>query len=156
MIRSVITIIIFASIIAMSGCSKRTPEQADSNEASYASAPPKEYSNPKYPAVLTCFIGKIGSRSNCSSIIAKPDENVSNFKINNVKLTCGHPGKVSEIGWKFIKHENNKDMYSFKRVFPADANEYTETSKTVAFDENQIIVFQDEYQVIVIDSPDKK
>ena len=94
----------------MSSCSKRTSEQVDSNEASHASAPPKEYSNPKYPAALTCFIGKVGSRSNCSSIIAEPDVKVAKFKVNNVKLTCGHPGKVSEIEWNFIEHKGNKDI----------------------------------------------
>jgi hypothetical protein len=155
MIRHTVTTIILIAIIAASGCSKRTSEQVDSNDTSYYSGTPEEQKNPKYAASLTCFIGKIGSRSNCSSIIAKPGENVSKFKVNSVKLRCGYPGEVSEIGWKFIRHENNKDLYSFERIFPADANEYKVTSKTVAYDGNQIIIFQDEHHVIVLDSPDK-
>ncbi|MHC4060529.1 MAG: hypothetical protein ACYSUC_08495 [Planctomycetota bacterium] len=155
MIRPAVTTIILTAMIAVSGCSKRTSEQVDSNDTSYYSSRPEEEGNPKYAACLTCFIGKIGSRSNCSSTIGKPGENVPGFKVHSQKMTCGYPGEISEIEWKFIEHKNNRDIYSLKRMFPADANEYTVTSKTVTFDGNQVVVFRDEHHVVVLDSPDK-
>ena len=125
----------------MAGCSQRVSEKADSN--------------PKYPAALTCFIGEIGSGTNCSMIITDPSEKVTKSSITGEKMTCGHPGEVSEIGWKFIRHQDNKDVYAFTRLFPADGTERKPASKTVEFDGNQAVIFQDEHHVVVLHSPEE-
>ena len=155
MIRCVMTIVLLGAMTAVSGCSQRASEQVDSNEASDSSPAGEESSDPKYPAALTCFIGEIGSRSNCSMIIADPREKVTKFKATGTKMTCGHPPEVSEIGWKFIRHQDDKDVYAFTRLFPADANERKAASKTVPFDGNQVVVFQDEHHVVVLHSPEE-
>jgi hypothetical protein len=68
-------------------------------------------------------------------------------------MTCGWPGKISEISWQFLRHKGAKDIYSFERRFPLDANDCQVTSAEVAFDGAQIVIFQDEHQAIVLDTP---
>ena len=140
MIRCVITTVLLGAVIAMAGCSQRVSEQTDSN--------------PKYPAALTCFIGEIGSGTNCSMVITDPREKVTKSRITGEKMTCGHPGEVSEIGWKFISHQDNKDVYTFTRVYPADGNEREAESKTVAFDGSQLVLFEDDHHVVVLHTPE--
>ena len=109
---------------------------------------------PRYPAVVTCFNGKLDSGSFCS---AKPTrEAVADSKLRVARgLTCGWPGKVSELHWEFVKQWEKADVYRVIRRFPADTQNAVTTTNTVYFTGNRITVFEDKYQVIVMERPKK-
>lgn len=136
------------------GCSKKHPTEgsSDTNDITTVN---RKGTRSQYAACVTCYIGKIGSSSNCSVNICEPSEKTNNVELTQ-KLSCGHPNEVSDIEWNFIEHEDGKDLYSFKRTFPANKNESTTSSKIVSFDGSQVVIFQDEYQVIVIDTPNEE
>jgi hypothetical protein len=69
-------------------------------------------------------------------------------------MTCGWPDRVSEIRWGFVRRKGAQDVYRFERRFPLDGPECQSTSNVVAFDGAQVVVFQDEHQVIVLDAPE--
>jgi hypothetical protein len=96
----------------------------------------------------------------CGVVILLVDSVTRNKRVrhalSSVNYNFPYPGKVSEIEFNFVEHKDKKDIYSFTRLFPADTNESTKSSNIVEFNGNQIVVFEDEYQVIVIDSPVKQ
>lgn len=109
-------------------------------------APPSP--SPQYPTLITCFNGKVDSRNYCSSLHTEAKG----------KVTCGHPGKVSEIQWVFIGKRGTNDVYQFTRRFPVDSGDLSKivTSKReVEFSNKRVLVFEDQHQIIVID-PVKK
>ncbi len=71
------------------------------------------------------------------------------------KSTCGTVGRVSEITWSFVEHRNGRDVYSFSRRFPIDSDSEKATLETnvVQFNGERLIVFVDNEQTIVIQSP---
>ena len=150
--KKLLTLLLTLFVITLYGCSKREPEPIGTNTSKAI----QEVSEPQYPASLTCFIGELGSGSNCETMIGKSSEGASNLNLADQKMSCGHPGKVSEIEFNFVEHKDKKDIYNFTRLFPSDTNEPTKSSNIVEFNGDQIVVFQDEYQVIVIDSPAKQ
>ncbi len=111
-------------------------------------------SSPKYAAQLICYIGKIGSGSNCSMVIYDPNIYKDEYiKVSSQSMKCGTLDQVSDIRWEFIEHSENNDIYNFTRIFPSDANEHASTTKVVKFNGNQTVIFEDEYQTIILDTP---
>jgi hypothetical protein len=114
-----------------------------------ADAPAK--ASPRFKARVTCFNGKVDSGSSCSG---------SNYQSDGVlhstgKMTCGFPGQVSEVEWSFVEHHGTNDVYRFTRRFPADTAAVSTTSKNVEFSDRRVVVFEDKFQVIVIEPPKK-
>ena len=131
----VVVVVVALTAVVVCGCSEREPE-------------------PQYAARLTCHLDEIGSGSGCSTVIWDPNEQQD---VNPAKragsMRCGWTGNVSEISWRFVRHKGAKDIYSFERRFPVDGLNPQVTSQTVAFDGVQVVVFEDEHQVIVLDTP---
>ena len=149
-----VAVVITLLLVITSGCSNRESKPDEPNEPTTAGDLQPVTSKPRYAAQLACYIGEIGSRSHCSTIINDPNKKTSaNVTITSQSIRCGYPSQVSEISWKFVEHKDNKDIYSFERMFPVDTNEYTLTSEVVEFEGKQTTIFQDEYQVIVLDIP---
>ena len=114
-----------------------------------ADAPAK--SSPRFKARVVCFNGKIDSGSSCAGDTFQPDGKVH----PTGKMTCGFPGKVSEIEWSFLEQRGSTDVYKFTRRFPSDTPSAKTTTKTVEFSDRRVIVFEDESQVIVLEQPKK-
>jgi hypothetical protein len=70
-------------------------------------------------------------------------------------MTCGFPGRVSEIEWSFIERREAGDVYRFTRRFPLNTADVSTTTKDVEFNDGRVIVFEDEFQVVVIEPPQK-
>jgi hypothetical protein len=104
---------------------------------------------PRYATHIICFMGALDSRSSCSTTIFPLDD----ASRSTNEMTCGLPGKVSEIVWKFVRRHGDKDVYQFKRTFPFDTAAASTTMKTVEFGNSRVIVFQDAAQAIVIEPP---
>jgi hypothetical protein len=107
---------------------------------------------PRFRAMVTCFNGRVDSRSSCST---------SNFQAagtpplsTTTKMTCGHAGQVSEIECAFIERKNDKDVYQFTRRFPSDTPAAATVNKTVEFNNSRVVVFEDNFQTIVIEPPE--
>src|ERR1017187_4856561 len=104
---------------------------------------------PRYKACVACFNGKLDSGSSCSMTCFQSDGTLH----ATGKMTCGISGQVSEIEWSFVERRGNKDVYRFTRRFPADTEAPTTTSKSVEFFDSRVVVFQDKFQVVVIEPP---
>ena len=114
-----------------------------------AEAPAKE--SPRFKARVACFNGKLHSRSLCAGTNFQPDGSLH----PTGKMSCGFPGKVSEIEWSFVERRGNKDVYRFTRRFPSDSVAASTTSKTVEFSDSRVVVFEDKFQAVVIEPPRK-
>ncbi len=106
---------------------------------------------PRFKARVVCFNGKIDSGNSCAATNFQPDGVVH----PTGKLTCGHPGEVSEIEWSFLERKGDKDVYRFTRRFPADVGATSTKTKAVKFSNTRVIVFQDKRQTVVIEPPPK-
>lgn len=153
MVKQIILLTI-VTLIFVHGCSKSEPEPKEPNNTTSTLQMQAATTSAHYAAELYCYIGEIGSGANAHIIISDPDKQTNpNLKINNQSLRCGYPGQVSNISWKFVKHEDNADIYSFERIFPVGVKEQSTTTKLVEYKGEQTIVFQDEYHVVVLDIP---
>lgn len=114
-----------------------------------ADAPTK--SPPRFKAMVICFNGKIDSGHSCSVTTFQPDGTLH----TKGKMKCGFPGKVSEVEWSFVERLGKVDVYQFSRLFPSDTAATSTTSKTVEFGNSRVVVFEDKFQVIVIEPPKK-
>jgi hypothetical protein len=153
MVKQIILLTI-VTLVFVNGCSKSEPGSEEPNDTTSALQMPAATSSAQYAAELYCYIGEIGSGANVHTIISDPDKETNpDLKINNQSIRFGYPGKVSNISWKFIKNEDNTDIYSFERIFPVGVDEQSTTTKVVEYKGEQTIVFQDEYHVVVLDIP---
>ena len=107
---------------------------------------------PAHKAVVTCYNGKIESRSNCSAANFQPDGTI--FP-NGGPMRCGFSGRVSLIAWSLVKKDEDGDHYEFVRVFPHGEDDAKRNKKRIRFGGKRVIIFKDEHQVVVIDPPPK-
>ena len=114
-------------------------------------ADPSTTASPRFKARVVCFNGKLDSGSSCAGTSFQPDGTLH----PKGKMTCGYPGKVSELEWSFVERRGTNDVYQFTRRFPSDTPAPGTTSKTVEFSDRRVIVFDDQAQVIVIEPPKK-
>jgi hypothetical protein len=114
-------------------------------------APPGE-STPRHKAVVVCFNGKDKSGSSCSTGNFQPDGALH----KTGKMTCGYPGKVSQIEWRFLGRREGKDEYRFTRRFPVDGPTTNTMQKVVKFAGDRVKVFEDDAQCIVMEAPGKR
>lgn len=104
---------------------------------------------PRYPFQVTCFNGKLDKSSSCTVSCPQPES------AEKGGLSCGVPNQVSKLEWSFIERRGDKDVYQISRRFPSDSPTASTISKNIEFHNSRIIVFEDEFQVIVMD-PFKK
>ncbi|MEI8288579.1 MAG: efflux RND transporter periplasmic adaptor subunit, partial [Verrucomicrobiota bacterium] len=102
---------------------------------------------PRFTALIACFNGKVDSGSSCSGNNFQPDGTIH----PKGKMTCGYPGKVSEVEWAFVEQRGGKDVYRFTRRFPADTAKAATTSKDIEFSDRRVVVFADAFQAVVIE-----
>lgn len=104
---------------------------------------------PRFKAQVVCFNGAVNHAGSCTGACFQPDGTLH----AEGKLTCGIPGQVSEITWSFVARHGDKDVYHFTRRFPAEASEAAVSSKDVEFNKDQIVVFKDDRQTILMEPP---
>jgi hypothetical protein len=109
---------------------------------------------PRYVAVVTCFNGKLDSGSSCSVTPSQEPQPDPKLQVTR-GMTCGWPGKVSELRWEFIGRRDQADVYRIIRRFPSDTPNAVTTTNTVSFTGARVTVFEDNYQVIVMEAPKK-
>lgn len=66
------------------------------------------------------------------------------------KITCGHPGAVSQVTWKFLTTSSEGDVYEFSRVFPSDTATPQTTIKQITYSGQQQVIFQDKVHRVII------
>jgi hypothetical protein len=101
---------------------------------------------------LTCFNGKIDSDSK-GSIITKIRKDGTHEAMSG-GLTCGYPGLVSKITWKWNK--DKESTFVFTRVFPLDSDTPKISTKEITYEGKRVIIFDDEHQVITIGPEESK
>lgn len=111
-------------------------------------------SRPRYVAVVTCFNGKADSGSSCSTTPTQDLTADPKVKVTR-GMTCGFPGKVSELQWEYIGQRGAADLYRISRRFPSDTPSVRTTTKTIEFTGKRVTVFEDADQVVVMDLPKK-
>jgi hypothetical protein len=65
-------------------------------------------------------------------------------------LTCGHPGAVSKVTWRYVSTDENGDHYRFRRTFPYDGPDPDTSRKDIIYNGMEQILFEDETQRILI------
>ncbi len=115
-----------------------------------SAAEPAPKTKPLFPVVVTCFMGQIDSLSSCTSVMTKMPELDPKNRWSS-EMTCGWPTHVSELRWEFIGSDGGADVYEITRRFPADAPQSETVTKKVKFEGKRIVVFEDQYQVVVLD-----
>ena len=90
------------------------------------------------------FDGKNG----CSTDYT-PKQMDSGIRVDQA-MTCGYPGAVSKLSWKYTHTDNDGDHYHFTRTFPLDEPNQSTTESDVIFDGEEITIFQDDAQRIVL------
>jgi len=114
----------------------------------------KTNAQPRYVARVICFNGKVDSGSSCG---ATPQESKHDEKVKITHgLTCGIPGKVSEIKWEFVGYQGAADVYRVSRRFPVDQPGEMTVTNSVLYFGKRAGVFEDKDQVIVMEPPKKK
>lgn len=114
-----------------------------------SAAEPAPQTKPLFSAEVTCFLGQIGSRSKCTARSTLPGPN-SKSRWSSA-MTCGSGGRVSEIHWEFLGSEDGADVYEVARRFQTDAQKSETVTKKIRFSGKRLIIFEDSYQVVVID-----
>lgn len=69
--------------------------------------------------------------------------------------TCGHPGLVSKVEWKWIRRESDSDIYRVTRRFPFRSAVVKTDTKEVHYEGTEILLWTDTVQKIGI-RPAKK
>lgn len=69
---------------------------------------------------------------------------------------CGHPGAVSNVSWTYLRSDQEGDHYRFAREFPVDAPSRTTVTKEVLFTGDEIVLFEDEVQRILLRRPSQR
>lgn len=66
------------------------------------------------------------------------------------KMTCGNPGHVSEVTWTFLRSTPEGDVYSITRKYPSDAAIPVAETKEVSFNGQDLILWKDDVQKIIL------
>lgn len=71
--------------------------------------------------------------------------------------TCGitrpdHPelAKVAEVSWQYVRTDDEGDHYELERTFPLDQPNETSVTKQVVYAGTELLLFEDEFQRIVM------
>ncbi len=128
--------------VILLGCSTQpvTTTQATTMEA-------QKDQQPRFAARLIICAGK-SKASSCDGGLAKAE---GPLKVLSGALTCGHPGAVSKVSWRFIEHRTGKDIYEFTRVFPEGEPNAVTTTITSGFSGEKTTLFEDANQVVLIE-----
>ena len=115
-----------------------------------AQGPALAAASPRFKARITCFNGKVDSGSSCSTTTFQPD---GTLHTKGGPLKCGYPGRLSEIEWAFVERRGANDVYRFTRRFPYETADVSTTRKEVEFSDSRVVVFEDKFQVVVMEPP---
>lgn len=122
-------------VLSGSGC-----DQTPSDEESL---------DPKYPKVAVRISNiRYGDANGCTATFS-PQVTDDAVTIGS-EMTCGHPGAVSKLRWKYLHTDAAGDHYNFSRMFPSDAPVHTTTHKDVVYAGEELVVFEDDVQRIVM------
>ena len=66
------------------------------------------------------------------------------------KMTCGHPGHVSEVAWAFLRTGTDGDIYKVTRIYPSDSITPGTETKEVAYAGKALVLWHDDYQKITM------
>jgi hypothetical protein len=141
--------LIVVSLLLGLGCARSTPAPTQPPVPV-----PVVLSVPRFPMVVTCYIGPANSGRSCTAGPVDGNPNVNPNATWKAGIRCGDSGgKISEIEWQLLGQRGESDLYRIVCRFPADDPSPQVTTKEVEFSGKRAIVFQDEFHTIVIDSP---
>jgi|SRR2546425_6336806 hypothetical protein len=94
----------------------------------------------KYPAA-DIFINnhKFGDTNGCSGQLGVTG-----------RITCGHPGHVSEVTWTFLRFTPEGDIYKITRKYPSDSATPITDTKEATYSGKPLILWHDDYQNIIL------
>ena len=82
---------------------------------------------------------KFGADNGCSSDVPLSGQS-----------TCGHPGHVSEVTWKFLRTDSGGDVYGFTRKYPSDAAAAKTDTKEITYAGEALTLWEDDTQKIIL------
>jgi hypothetical protein len=91
---------------------------------------------------------QFGDTNGCTSTFT-PTPASSNPQIEH-GATCGRSDTASKVTWSYLHSDKDGDHYQFKRVFPYKQPNQETTEIDVAFKGDDVVVFEDTVQRIVL------
>ena len=82
---------------------------------------------------------KFGEANGCSGYFGLSGQN-----------SCGHPGHVSEVTWKFLRTIREGDVYQVIRKYPSDSTAPKAATKEVTYSGKPLTIWEDDYQKIIL------
>jgi hypothetical protein len=107
---------------------------------------------PRFKARVVCFNGQVDAGGFCAATCFQPDGVLH----RQGAMRCGFPGQVSQIEWSFVERRGARDVYRFTRRFPVDTAAVSTTNQTVEFSDRRVVVFEDAFQVVVMEPPENE
>lgn len=110
----------------------------------------KKVVGPRYEKVqIGVFEGKTGE-SGCFTNDYRPVPEGASKMAGTFELICGTDGKSSRVKWDYLKTDEAGDHYRFVRKFPDEGPSSTTSTKEIVYAGKEQIVFQDEFQRVLI------
>lgn len=146
--------------VALSGGCEKAIDHIDTSkpDAKAASDPTEQIVNepnsdapPQYPDV-ELFINnrKHGETNGCTTgFTAHPKK--QGMQVTH-ESTCGHPGAVSKVTWKYLQSDEAGDHYEVRRVFPVGELNEKMQEVNIAFKGQPTVLFEDELQSVIMRS----
>lgn len=112
---------------------------------------PSEDESPHYPDV-ELFINnrKHGETNGCTTGFT-PHSKKLGMQVTH-ESTCGHPGEVSKVTWKYLHSDDAGDHYEVRRVFPVGEVNEKMQEVHIAFKGQPIVLFEDDVQLVMMRS----
>ena len=118
---------------------QRNPAKTKTGEPPLKSLPPPVDAR-RHPAT-ELFINnhKFGDDNGCAATV-----------VPSGQATCGHPGHVSEITWKFLRTDGDGDVYQITRRYPSDAATANTDTKECTYAGKALTLWADDTQKIIL------
>lgn len=160
MIRNLYAVFVVICFIALGGgCEQANTEVGTARPVAEASMDPQEKQvndpkaeTPPHYVEMELFINnrKHGETNGCTTGFTVHPKSLGMHVTH--ELTCGHPGAVSKVVWKYVESDDMGDHYDVRRVFPVgEVNENTQEVRIV-FKGQPIVLFEDDVQLVTMRS----
>jgi len=127
-----------AGLALLIGCDGGQPQTRSAPAQQQDAVPAAE---PRFKASLFVNIHTAGPNTGARGSLGQPWKKTG-------WIRCGCPDAVSKVTWRFLRHVEGKDVYSFTRRFPVGQPNVSEETKEVEYDGTRLVLFKDAWHRI--------
>lgn len=143
---------LFCVFVICAGCGQSSPPVNPPAVAgpslSLATADP--FLIPPHYSLVDIFINneKSSDTNGCTATYSpKPTSAKSEY---GSRLTCGHPGNVSQLSWSYLRSDESDDIYEFEYIFPFEGADQQIKKLEVKYNGKELVLFENDAQRIIM------